>query len=93
MESFILIAVLGTLSTAILGVLSFFKKFQPYAISVLGASSLVAVSVMRQDAGIGRGMEIWITCSFIMLGVQVLLVPIALVTFLIKRSRKLHGNR
>lgn len=94
MESFTLIALLGTLSTAIFGVLSFFKRFQPYALFVLGGSGMVALSVGRQDGGIwGNLFESWVTCSFIMLGVQVLLAPIALGAFIFQRSRKPHDNR
>lgn len=94
MESFMLIGLLGTITSVSLGVLACFKKWQPYALFVLGASFLVANFFGRQAAGeSSRWIEIWLTYSFIMLGVQVVLAPVALVAFIVKRNRsRLHGN-
>lgn len=89
MESIGLIAFLGTVSTVALGILSIFRRWRPYASFVLGASVLVGLSVARQvTEGKTSVLEIWVTCFFIMLGVQVLLAPVALVTFLFMQTKK-----
>jgi len=88
MESFSLLALVGTVSTATLGGLSIFKRWRPYSLSVLGASVLVGLSVARQVLEVRTSaIELWLTCFFVMLGVQVLLAPVALVTFWVVRAR------
>lgn len=83
MESIVLLAIIGVLSTTALIVLSISRKLRPYCLTVLGASVYVALSVRDQAIGYERNLlEAWPTYLYIMFGVQVLGAPVALIAFI-----------
>lgn len=88
MDSFALVALIGTVSTAALGVLAIFEKWRPYALFVLAASAFVGFSAIRGEGQLHSFLEFWLILFFAMLGTQVALAPFALAVFLFKRQKK-----
>ena len=93
MESIVLLAIIGVLSTTALIVLSISRKLRPYCLTVVGASVYVALSVRDQAIGYERKLlEAWPKDLNIMFGVQVVGAPVALIAFIFfgrrQRSKK-----
>jgi len=92
MESIVLLAVVGILSTIVLGALATIETYRPYALAVLAASGFAALAVQEQAIGSERNLiGAWPIYFFVMFCVQAVAAPIAIIAFVVRRNQ--HSQR